>query len=166
MNIKYQNRDSKLETKGRVVGFYEREFFCFSNFSSFAVRWKGRLWMTSEHAYQAARFLKTSPKTADKIHRALSADETKRIAAANKDKEQLDWADVKVGVMEDILRHKLKQNPYVLHKLLQTGKRRIIEDSPKDSFWGWGPDHTGRNELGKLWMKLRAELQAGSKRKK
>lgn len=61
--------------------------------------------------------------------------------------------------MESILCAKLKQNPYVYKKLLQTGKRQIVEDSPKDSFWGWGPDREGRNELGKFWMKLRAELQ-------
>ncbi|MEA2092756.1 MAG: hypothetical protein U9P61_02195 [Patescibacteria group bacterium] len=44
VNIKYQNRDSKLETSGEIVGFYEREFYCFSNFSSFAVEWKGKIW--------------------------------------------------------------------------------------------------------------------------
>ena len=34
----------------------------------------------------------------------------------------------------------------------------IVEDSPKDNFWGWGKDRTGENHLGKLWMKLRDEL--------
>ena len=38
------------------VLFYERYFYCFSNFSSFKVEWRGVLWMTSEHAYQAAHF--------------------------------------------------------------------------------------------------------------
>ena len=35
----------------------------------------------------------------------------------------------------------------------------IVEDSPKDSFWGWGPNRDGENQLGKLWMKLREELK-------
>lgn len=26
-------------------------------------------------------------------------------------------------------------------------------------FWGWGPNQDGRNELGKLWMEIRAELR-------
>ena len=60
--------------------------------------------------------------------------------------------------MEDIVRHKLKQNPYVMHKLMQTGKRLIVEDSPKDNFWGWGSKRNGRNELGKVWMKIRDEI--------
>jgi ribA/ribD-fused uncharacterized protein len=160
---RYQNRDSKLETAGKIVGFYEREFYCFSNFSSFAVRWKGRLWQTSEHAYQASRFMDTKPKVVEQIAKAMSADEAYRIAQRNKDTEFADYRDRDLADMEDIIRHKLRQNPYVLHKLLQTGKRMIVEDSPKDSFWGWGPDRKGRNELGKLWMKLRDELKAGPK---
>jgi hypothetical protein len=158
LNPKYKNRDSQLETSGRIVAFYEREFYCFSNFSSFAVKWKGKIWQTSEHAYQAAHFLKTAPKVAEEIDKAKSADVAKRIARINIDKVPKNWDDKKIEVMGDILRCKLKQNPYVMYKLKQSGKRRIVEDSPFDSFWGWGKDKKGRNELGKLWMKLRKEI--------
>ena len=44
-------------------------------------------------------------------------------------------------------------------KLLQTKDYLIVEDSPKDPFWGWGPNRDGNNQLGKLWMKLREELK-------
>jgi ribA/ribD-fused uncharacterized protein len=158
LKTKYQNRDSRLETSGKIVGFYEREFYCFSNFSSFAVRWKGRLWATSEHAYQAAHFFKTAPDLVEKIYKAKSAHEAKKIADANADKNPKDWNEKKVLNMEEIVRHKLRQNPYVMHKLLQTGKRKIVEDSLKDDFWGWGKKRNGRNELGKIWMKLRDEI--------
>ena len=156
--IKYQNRDSRLETSGKVVGFYEREFYVFSNFSSFQVKWKGKLWLTSEHAYQAAHFFKTAPKLAEKVYKAKSADEAFKIAKMNTDKVSKDWEEKKVAIMEDIVRHKLKQNPYVIYKLIQTGNRYLVEDSPKDDFWGWGPKRNGRNELGKIWMKLRGEI--------
>jgi predicted NAD-dependent protein-ADP-ribosyltransferase YbiA (DUF1768 family) len=33
----------------------------------------------------------------------------------------------------------------------------LVEDSPKDDFWGWGPNKDGCNQLGKVWMKLRGE---------
>lgn len=153
-----QNRDPQLETLGKIIGFYEREFYPFSNFSSFQVRWKGRLWPTSEHAYQAAHFFKTAPKLVEKICKAKSAHEAFEIANANADKDRKDWKDKKLAIMEDIVRHKLKQNPYVMRKLLQTGKKYLVEDSPKDAFWGWGPKRNGRNELGKIWMKLRSEI--------
>lgn len=60
--------------------------------------------------------------------------------------------------MEDICRHKLAQHAYVRAKLLQTGNRPLVEDSPYDAKWGWGPNRDGRNELGQVWMRLRAEL--------
>ncbi len=157
-NSKYKNRDPKLETSGKVIGFYEREFYCFSNFSSVAVRWKGKLWPTSEHAYQASRFMGKDIKIVNKIHKAISADDAYRIAMTTLGDQFGIYTDKDLKVMEDIVRHKLKQNSYVMHKLLQTGKRKIVEDSPKDSFWGWGPKRDGRNELGKIWMKLKTEV--------
>ncbi len=156
--VKFQNRDPFLETSGKIIGFYEREFYCFSNFSSFAVKWNGKIWPTSEHAYQAAHFLKTAPILAEKIYKAKSAHEAYKLAKANANKAPKDWEQRKIAIMEDIVRHKLKQNPYVMHKLIQTGKKLIVEDSPKDDFWGWGPNRNGRNELGKIWMKLRKEF--------
>lgn len=159
MGKKYKNRDSKLETSGDIVGFYEREFYCFSNFSSFSVNWRGREWQTSEHAYQAAHFFDTSPELVEKIHKAKSAHQAYKVAKINVDKAPENWDDIKVEIMEDIVKHKLEQNPYIKHKLLQTGDKRIVEDSPKDGFWGWGPNREGRNELGKIWMKLREEIR-------
>ena len=95
----------------------------------------------------------------EKVKKSHSADEAQRIAYANRDKQRKDWNDVKVGIMEELLRLKIEQNPYVKKKLLQTEDYLIVEDSPKDSFWGWGPNRDGNNQLGKLWMKLREELK-------
>lgn len=155
----YQNRDALLDTSGEIVGFYEREFYVFSNFSSFQVEWRGRVWKTSEHAYQASHFWETAPELVEKIFEAKSAHEAFKIAKANADKAPSNWEEIKVGIMEDIVRNKLQQNPYILNKLLQTGERMIVEDSPKDDYWGWGQNKDGRNELGKIWMRLREEVK-------
>lgn len=170
-----QNRDPVLETSGKVIGFYEREFHCFSNFSSFAVEWRGFLYPTSEHAYHAAKFMNNhgqawgyGSKGANRgvviscIQGARSAYEAFNLAHIFPELVRTDWGAVKVAVMEDIVRCKLQQNPYCKKKLLQTGDLDIVEDSPKDSFWGWGPERNGRNELGRIWMKLRTELRAES----
>ncbi len=77
-----QFRDPQLETSGKIVGFYEREFYVFSNFSSFQVEWRGRLWPTSEHAYQAAHFFDTAPKLVEEIYTARSAHDAFKIAKA------------------------------------------------------------------------------------
>ncbi len=154
-------RDPQLATDGSVVGFYEREFFVFSNFSSFQVFWRGRLWPTSEHAYQAARFSGMCSELEERCFQARSAHEAYRIMQANRHKERPNWENEKLLVMYDICKAKLEQNPYVKEKLLQTMDELIVEDSPKDPFWGWGADRQGRNELGKVWMKLRKELIDG-----
>lgn len=137
--------------------FYEGEYYMFSNFSSFAVEYKGKMWMTVEHAYQAAKF--EDKEVVELIHKSLSAHDSKKIAHAHEDKINPAWDSIKVSVMEDIIRAKISMHPYVKKKLLETGSREIIEDSHKDSFWGRGPDFKGRSELGKVWMRLRDEMK-------
>ena len=155
-----QYRDRWLREKmDEVIGFYPREFYPFDNFSSFKVEWNGCLFASVEEAYQAASFMGSDEELVEKIKKSHSADEAQRIAYANRDKRREDWDDVKISIMEELLRLKIEQNPYVKKKLLQTGDYMIVEDSPKDDFWGWGPNRDGQNNLGKLWMKLREELK-------
>lgn len=150
----FQYRDRLLEVSGDPIGFYEREFYPFSNFSSFQVFWRSRYWPTSEHAYQAAHFIGI-PVLYDWIGSALSADAAFKIARQNIDKAPGNWDEIKVSVMEDICWNKLLQHDYVQRKLMQSGNRLLVEDSPYDSFWGIGEFKDGRNELGKIWMRLR-----------
>ena len=155
-----QYRDRWLREKmDEVIGFYPREFYPFDNFSSFKVEWNGYLFASVEEAYQAASFMGSDEELVEKIKKSHSADEAQRIAYANRDKRREDWDDVKISIMEELLRLKIEQNPYVKKKLLQIGDYMIVEDSPKDDFWGWGPNRNGQNNLGKLWMKLREELK-------
>ena len=155
-----QYRDRWLREKmDEVIGFYPREFYPFDNFSSFKVEWNGYLFASVEEAYQAASFMGSDEELVEKIKKSHFADEAQRIAYANRDKRREDWDDVKISIMEELLRLKIEQNPYVKKKLLQTEDYMIVEDSPKDDFWGWGPNRDGQNNLGKLWMKLREELK-------
>ena len=155
-----QYRDRWLREKmDEVIGFYPREFYPFDNFSSFKVEWNGYLFASVEEAYQAASFMGSDEELVEKIKKSHSADEAQRISYANRDKRREDWDDVKISIMEELLRLKIEQNPYVKKKLLQTGDYMIVEDSPKDDFWGWGSNRDGQNNLGKLWMKLREELK-------
>ena len=144
-----QYRDRWLREKmDEVIGFYPREFYPFDNFSSFKVEWNGYLFSSVEEAYQAASFMGSDEELVEKIKKSHSADEAQRIAYANRDKRREDWDDVKISIMEELLRLKIEQNPYVKKKLLQTEDYMIVEDSPKDDFWGWGPNRNGQNNLG------------------
>ncbi len=137
--------------------FYERTFYMFSNFSSFTVEYDGILWMTSEHAYQAAKF--DDKNLIEEVRNAKSAHDAFVIARSYDDKKRSDWMDIRVEVMEKIVRAKLQQHKYIQDKLLGTDNKEIIENSPVDSFWGWGPNKDGENHLGKIWMRLREEIK-------
>jgi len=145
------------DTKEPIL-FYEREFYVFSNFSSFAIEWKGELWMTSEHAYHSEKFEDENLK--EQIQNTRSAHDALKLAHANKDKYRSDWEEIKLEVMKEILRVKVEQHPYVKKKLLESGDRELIEDSWRDSYWGWGPNKDSENHLGKLWMEVRDEIRS------
>lgn len=138
------------------IGFYEREYYVFSNFSAFAIMWKGKYCMTTEHAYHTEKFEDEIMK--EEIRKTMSAHDSQKLSHIYKDKYKKDWGHVKVGIMKEILHEKVRQHPYVMKKLLESGDRELIEDSWRDDFWGWGPNKDGQNMLGKLWMQVREEL--------
>lgn len=144
----------------RKVFFYEQDFYVLSNFSAFTLDWKGDRYMTSEAAYHSEKFTLNDQDLRLHIRMAPSAHEAFKIAERNKEHRRPDWDDIKVDIMRDILRAKVAQHEYVRRKLLATGDRELIEDSWRDDFWGWGPNRDGKNMLGRLWMEIRAELQA------
>ena len=72
-----------------------------------------------------------------------------------------DWEDIKVGAMELIVREKFNQNPHLKKKFMEDTSvdDTIIEASNYDYFWGEGKNRSGRNELGKIMMRLRKEFE-------
>ena len=154
-----QYRDIWMSEKfDDVIGFYPREFYPLDNFSSFKVEVDGYLYAYLEEAFQSSLFLPDYPGIAERIKNSHSAHEAHKIMFANIDKVKYSNEE-QVTIMEKLLRLKIEQNPYVLKKLLETKNYLIVEDSPKDNFWGWGINRDGQNQLGKLWMKLREELR-------
>ena len=142
------------------INFYERDFYVFSNFSSFQIWWKGELYSTSEHVYQAEKF--SDPYIRMAIRCGRSAHEAFKLAEQFADRKRSDWDNIKLGVMKAILHEKVRQHSYVRKKLMDSGNLPLIECSWRDSYWGWGPDRQGANHLGKLWMEIRSEIRANS----
>jgi len=60
----------------------------------------------------------------------------------------------KLNVMRKGIWEKFRQNPDMAEKLLKTGDAIIIEDSPRDNYWG-GILPNSCNMLGNLLMELR-----------
>jgi ribA/ribD-fused uncharacterized protein len=54
------------------------------------------------------------------------------------------------------LTHKFSQRRELRSKLLDTGDVELIENAPKDAYWGSGKNGTGLNKLGRMLMFIRA----------
>lgn len=143
-----------------TAGFMLKDWYVFDNFAPFQIEWLGKLYPTSEHAYQAAHFFETNPELAEQVRSCRSPKEAQDFANANSDQDDPKWKDKKLLVMEDIIRCKLEQHAYIREILTLSGNKNIVETNDKDEFWGWGKNHNAQNHLGKIWMKLREELRS------
>lgn len=57
--------------------------------------------------------------------------------------------------MYEGLRKKFNTHSQLKVKLLATGTAKLVEHTPRDSYWGDGGDGNGKNRLGVLLMRLR-----------
>jgi ribA/ribD-fused uncharacterized protein len=142
-----------------VIRFYSvgDEYGCFSNFARYPVRLGGKVWPTSEHYFQAQKFEDAGHREA--IRRAKSPMIAARMGRDRKKKLRRDWESVKVSVMTQAVRAKFTQHDDIRAVLLGTGDARLVERTGNDDYWGDGGDGSGRNMLGQVLMRVRAELQ-------
>ena len=68
------------------------------------------------------------------------------------------WDDLRLGIMERVLRAKFRPETGLAEMLAATGSAQLIEENWwGDTFWG-KVDGIGQNRLGRLLMGIRAEL--------
>jgi ribA/ribD-fused uncharacterized protein len=139
------------------ITFYTPEYYVFNNFSPHAIEFRGELYPTAEHAYQAAKC--TDAQGREEIRSCRSPLLAKELANG-KYRSARDplWDQRKLLVVEEIIRAKLEQHAEARQALIGSADLEIVEDSPDDYFWGAGADGTGQNMLGKVWMKVRASF--------
>ena len=159
-NFGLKNLEENENVPCTTIFFDETQHFWLSNFSSFAIEWRGRLWATAEHAYQAAKFMYGRDEISEKIRNCRSAYDAKALAHSYTDIDCPDSEEsFKLGNLEDILWFKIKQHKYIQDKLFETGNCELIYKSNSDTYWGIGENLNGANMFGKLWMRLRDELK-------
>ena len=140
-----------------AVLFYEGKYSILDNFSALQVVYKGILYPTSEHAYQAAKF-SHRPDIQGEIRLATSPHTAKEIAYQYKKEYHQDFRTIKLDIMREILKAKMQQHLQVVEALTDSKDELIGENSPVDYFWGLGENGTGENWMGKLWMELREKI--------
>ncbi|MDJ1492764.1 NADAR family protein [Cytophagaceae bacterium DM2B3-1] len=129
----------------------------FSNFALYPIKLKGKMWPTSEHYFQAQKFVGTPYE--ETIRKAISPMKAAELGRSRKVKLRRDWDSAKDNIMYEAIKAKFTQHIELAELLLETGDVRIIEHTENDFYWGDGGDGSGKNKLGKLLMKLREELK-------
>jgi N-glycosidase YbiA len=130
---------------------------CFSNFSSHGVELNGKWWSTTEHYFQAQKFVGTPHEEAIRLART-----PKQAAEMGRDRKRPlrpDWELVKDEVMRTAVRQKFRTHKDIRQVLLETDDQELVENAPGDYYWGSGADGSGKNMLGKILMEVREELR-------
>lgn len=143
------------------IRFYNQydPYYEFTNFYHAPIDVDGKKWPTTEHYFQAQKFIGTpymekirtlsTPREAFQFSRSPTVHRWQRS----------DWEEVKEDIMLKALHCKFDQHTNLRRILLETREKKLIEHTSNDSYWGDGGDGSGRNRLGELLMKVRRELR-------
>ena len=149
----YEFRKQKEDFNKTHINRFRKEYFFLSNFFPCHITYNGLTYLNVEAAFQAQ-------KTLNLQERVLFTNLTPKEARAKGRELTLreDWEEVKLKIMENIIRKKFS-NDELKEQLLAT-KNAFIEEGNDfgDRYWGTVLGK-GENNLGKILMKIRKELK-------
>lgn len=163
-------RHSKVTNAKIEIRFYranEKPFGAFSNLYRRPIEFEGRIYPTSEHAYQAGKARKPA------VREWILNAPTPALAAMAAHGLYVwdvvpDWAQIKFDRMRAVLRAKFDQHDDLRELLLSTGDTRLVEagtvNNAVNRLWG-EVDGKGENMLGIMLMELRTIYKQQIKRK-
>lgn len=137
-----------------MINSFTGKYRFLSNFYGAPVEINDWLFMTSEHAYQAAKSL--DPIVWRSVQKdCLTPGQAKRYGS--KINLRPDWNQVKLGIMTEIVEVKFEQNPHLMMQLIDTEDQELIEGNVwGDTYWGVC-NGKGENHLGKILMQIREQ---------
>lgn len=145
-----------------MIDFFDNEYAFLSNFYASPIKdINGKIYMTVEHYFQAMKTL--DPVEREEIRVAETPGKAKRLGRIVK--LRADWEEIKNSVMYEAILQKFTVDPYLKNKLLATGEQALVEGNTwHDNTWGSCTcakcqDIEGKNELGKILMKVREEIR-------
>jgi hypothetical protein len=150
-------RSKKYLYSPQRITEFRGEYFFLSNFYRQDMQFEGWTYPTSEHAFQAQ-------KTADLTERQefrIKTEYLEPVHAKHLGKKltlRKGWSEIRVGIMEEVVRAKFILDP-LRQALSDTYLSELVEGNTwGDTFWGvWRGE--GQNHLGKILMKIRAEIR-------
>ena len=154
--------NSQSHSQQGPIHFYNRDepYYEFTNFAMYTVQIDGSTWPTTEHYFQAQKFVGT-PYAQAICHLATPRE---AFDFTRKPEVHLwrrsDWEQVKEDIMKKALLAKFTQHNDLRLSLLSTRNRKLVEHTSNDNYWGDGGDGSGKNRLGYLLMSVREELRS------
>jgi hypothetical protein len=141
----------------RIIEFKD-EYSFLSNFYIVDIIYDFEIYRSTEHAYQAAKSL--SNRYRKDIRDIIEPGNAKKFSRTIKKRK--DWQDINLSIMEELNIQKFSKDP-LRSKLLYTQGKELIEGNwCHDNFYGScfcdRCGFHGRNELGKILMKIRMEM--------
>ena len=135
-----------------MINEFRGRCYFLSNFYSVPVKYGLLTFANTEAAFhsekcpmRAAEFTKLNPSESKRLGRRV--------------KLRSDWEQIKDDVMLDVVRAKFDQHPDLAQKLIATGDEELVEGNDwNDTYWGVC-NGRGKNMLGKILMRVRAELR-------
>lgn len=143
-----------------TIYFYstrEEPYGCFSNFSAHGFELDGVYWPTSEHYFQAQKFVGTPH--VEQIRQVKTPKDAAKMGRERKRPLRQDWEEVKDDIMRKAVLCKFETHANIREVLVSTGDEEIVENSPIDYYWGCGKDGSGKNKLGLILMEVREILR-------
>ena len=139
-----------------TVHCFRNEYRFLSNFWDAPVTYRGLTYPNAEAAFQAQKCVDEAER---QQFTTLRSNEAKRLGRYVQLRP--DWENVKLSIMEEIVRAKFTQNEALKALLLSTGEMVLEEGNTwGDTFWGVdAKTREGRNHLGRILMRIRKELQ-------
>ena len=123
-----------------LIDFFDRTDYDFlSNFHPVPIKWAGKIWPTTEHAYQAAKT--HDVKYQERIRKARNPGLAKALGQQHSFKlhrveMRSDWETVKYDIMLELLRIKF-HIPAMRRRLIATGNAKLVEGNTwNDTCWG------------------------------
>ena len=142
-----------------IKGFFG-DYRWLSNFHLCDVYYKDVKYSSSENAYQAAKLHNRKDRIV--LESLCPAGAKKYSKTYTKDMIRVDWVDVRLDIMREILISKFTLNEDLKGLLISTGDKYLEETNNwRDIFWGVCDD-IGQNNLGKILMNIRKELRTKS----
>lgn len=155
--------ESFWESLPEEVRFYRKttKYYQFSNFFISPFEIDGKTYSTNEHFFQASKFIYPGSKEleyAEFIRNLKTPLEAFRAGKCRKHKFNSNWDKDKDDVMRRGVMAKFSSHLELKQLLLQTGNKKLIEDSPYDQYWGSSKTKPGKNMLGKILEETRETL--------